>query len=45
MIRHVGERLDRKAKVNCRTYDVAGDNYNTYTGEYLKMLRQSDDKI
>ena len=23
MIRHVGERLDRKAKVNFRNYDVA----------------------
>ena len=45
MIRHVGEWLDRKAKVNFRTYDVAANNYNTYTAEYLKMLRQSDDKI
>ena len=36
---HVGKRLDKKAKVNSKIYDVTDwttNNSNTHTAQYLK---------
>ena len=44
----VEKRLDKKAKVNFKMYDVTNcitNNYNTHIARYLKDLRQSDDEI
>ena len=36
---HVGQRLDKKAKVSLKTYDITGsatNNYNTHIAQYLE---------
>ena len=45
---HAEKRLDYKAKISYKIYDVANwitSNYNTYTVQYLKKWRQSDNEI
>ena len=43
-----GERLDKKAKVNFKIFNVTDwetNNYNTHFAQYLKKQRQSYDEI
>ena len=45
---HVRKRLDQKAKVNFKIYDVTSciiNNYNTHIARCLKKQRQSDNEI
>ena len=45
---YVGKRLDKKAIINSKIYDVTDwiKNYQIiYITQYLKRLRQSDNKI
>ena len=45
---HVGKRLDKKAKVNFKIYDIRKwekSNCSTHIARYLKTQRQSDNEI
>ena len=45
--RHLEECLDRKAKVNFKTYDISKretNNCNIHIAQYLKKYRQSDNE-
>ena len=45
---YVEKRLDRKAKVNFKIFDVTcwtTINYNTHITQYLKTQRQPDEEI
>lgn len=43
---YMGRQLDKKAKVNLKTYDVkTKNNNNTDIVQYLKKQRQSNKKV
>ena len=45
---HVGNCLDKKAKLNFKIYDVTNlktNNYNAHIVKYLKKERQSNNEI
>ena len=42
---HVEKRLDKKARVNFKIYDVTKNNYNTYIPRYIKDVIPSDNEI
>ena len=44
---HAGKQLDKKAKVDCKVYDLTDwqTKYSTHTAQYLIKERQPDNEI